>query len=80
MPDINVTEFRKRLPYYLNQVKQGTELRITSRGKAIAKIIPEGDDIEAAKKRLRKLRGTIIKGNIIEPAKHTDWTADADNL
>ena len=80
MPDINVTELRKRLPYYLKQVERGTELRITSRGKVIARIIPEKDEVEAAYKRLMKLRGTMIKDDIIEPVKNTNWTADAENL
>ena len=80
MPEINVTELRKRLPYYLKQVEQGTELRVTSRGRVIARIIPEKDEVEAARNRLMKLRGTVIKGDIIGPVKDTDWTADADNL
>ncbi len=80
MLDINVTELRKRLPYYLKQVERGTELRITSRGKVIARIIPEKDEVEAAYKRLMKLRGTMIKDDIIEPVKNTNWTADAENL
>ena len=80
MPEINITELRNRLPYYLKQVEKGTELRITSRGKAIARIIPEKDEVEAARNRLMKLRGTMIRGNIIKPVKYSDWTADADNL
>ena len=80
MPEINITELRKRLPHYLKQVELGTELRVTSRGRVIARIIPEKDEVEAARNRLMKLRGTVIKGDIIEPVKNTNWTADADNL
>ena len=80
MPEVNVTELRQRLPYYLKQVEKGMELRITSRGKAIAKIVPEEDAVEAARKRLMSLRGTMITGDIQEPVADAEWTADVDNL
>jgi prevent-host-death family protein len=80
MPEVNVTELRQRLPYYLKQVEKGMELLITSRGKTIAKIVPEEDAVEAARKRLMSLRGTMITGDIQEPVPDTEWTADADNL
>ena len=80
MPEINITELRQRLPYYLKQVEKGMELRITSRGKPIARIIPEKDKIEAARKRLMTLQGTMIRKDIIEPGNDAEWNADADNL
>ena len=80
MPEINITELRQRLPYYLKQVEKGMELRITSRGKPIARIIPEKDKIEAARKRLMALRGTMIRKDIMEPVNDAEWNADADNL
>jgi len=80
VPEINITELRNRLPYYLKQVEKGAELRITNRGKPVARIIPEKDDIEAARDRLMQLRGTMIRQDIIEPAEIIDWTGDADNL
>ncbi len=52
MSDINITELRQRLPYYLKQVEKGIELRITNRDKPIARIVPEKDKIETARKRL----------------------------
>ena len=64
MQQVNVTELRSRLPYYLQQVKKGVELRITSHGKSIARIVPECDDVEQARQRLVKLQGTMITGDI----------------
>ena len=80
MPEINITELRQRLPYYLKQVEKGMELRITSRGKPIARIVPEKDKVEGARKRLMALRGTMIRKDIVEPVNDVEWNADADNL
>ena len=80
MPEINITELRQRLPYYLKQVEKGMELRITSRGKPIARIVPEKDKVESARKRLMALRGTMIRKDIVEPVNDVEWNADADNL
>lgn len=80
MPTVNVTEFRNRLPYYLRQVRSGVQLHITCHGKNIAQLIPEPDEVEAARDRLGQLRGTMIIGDIIEPVAAEQWSADADNL
>lgn len=80
MQQVNVTELRNRLPYYLQQVKKGVELQITSHGKSIARIVPERNDAEEARQRLLKLRGTMITGDIIAPVNDVEWGADADNL
>lgn len=80
MQQVNVTELRSRLPYFLQQVKKGVELEITSHGKSIARIVPEPNDVEGARQRLLQLRGTMITGDIVEPIHDVMWGADADNL
>ncbi len=79
MPQVNVTELRNRLPYYLQQVKNGVELHISSHGENIAQLIPEHNNVEAAQTRLDQLKGTMIIKDIVntDPVK---WNADADNL
>ncbi len=79
MPQVNVTELRNRLPYYLRQVKNGVELHVTSHGKNIAQLIPEHNNVEAAQTRLDQLKGTMIIKDIIN-VDTTEWNADADNL
>lgn len=79
MQQVNVTELRNRLPYYIKQVQNGAELQVTSHGKKIARLIPETDNKDEAYNRLMRLRGTMIKGDIVEPV-DGDWNADADNL
>jgi prevent-host-death family protein len=79
MPQVSITEFRNHLPHYMKQVQKGVEFLITSHGKKIARLVPESDAVTEAHNRLMKLRGTMIKGDIIEPA-GGEWHADADNL
>jgi prevent-host-death family protein len=56
MKDVNVTELRKNLPAYLARVRRGERVRVTSRGKVIAEIVPPSaakEGVEAARARLR---------------------------
>ena len=80
MQQVNVTELRNHLPQYLQQVKKGLELQITSHGKSIARLVPERNDVEEAKARLLKLKGTMIIGDITESVEAVEWSGDADNL
>jgi prevent-host-death family protein len=79
MPQVNITEFHNHFPHYMKQVQKGVEFLITSHGKTIARLVPESDAAKEAHNRLMKLRGTMIKGDILEPAGEK-WNADADNL
>ncbi|MDP6688267.1 MAG: type II toxin-antitoxin system prevent-host-death family antitoxin [Alphaproteobacteria bacterium] len=76
---VSITEFRGNLPLYLQKVKTGVELQITSHGKSIARLVPEQDEVEKASARLSKLRGTMITGNVVDPI-DAEWGGDADNL
>jgi prevent-host-death family protein len=80
MSQVNITELRKNLPNYLKKVGKGEELLITSRGKVVARIVPEQDRQALALERLRKQRGTVIIGDIIAPIDEEAWSADEDNL
>jgi antitoxin (DNA-binding transcriptional repressor) of toxin-antitoxin stability system len=53
---VNVTELRKNLPTYLERVRRGQRIRVTSRGKVIAELSPPGaepDEVEAARALLK---------------------------
>ena len=69
MKDVKVSELRQKLPEYLAKVRRGERLRVTSRGKAIAEIAPpapSGDEVAAARARLR---GSVLRyDNPLEPA------------
>jgi prevent-host-death family protein len=79
MSEVNITELRKHLPTYLKQVSQGHEVLITSHGKIIARLIPEKNESEKAKQRLRSLRNECSIGDITSPIDDT-WDAEDDRL
>ena len=79
MLHVKISDLRAHLPDFLKKVSNGEQIQITSHGKTIARIIPEVDQVNAAKKRLDALRGTMIVGDILQPL-DSKWSADADNL
>lgn len=67
MEDVKLTELREKLPAYLKQVAKGRELRITSRGKVVARLLPPEDPVQAARSRLKALRKSARVGDVIAP-------------
>lgn len=52
MRRINVTELRQNLSAHLDKVRRGRRIKVTSRGQAIAEIVPAApklDEAEAAR-------------------------------
>lgn len=74
---VKVTELRQNLPSYLARVKRGEELEVMVHGKVVARIVPEQDRREAARKWLAELRkgGARIVGDIMAPSGDT-WDAE----
>lgn len=77
MSKVKVTELRQNLPAYLARVKRGEELEVMVHGKVVARIVPEQDRREAARRHLAELRrnGARIIGDIINMPKET-WGAE----
>ena len=75
MSEVNVTELRQHLPDYLAEVRKGKELKITVRGKVIARIVPERGVKNAARQRLGVLRTKCKVGDVISPTGER-WTAE----
>ncbi|HEV8520598.1 MAG TPA: type II toxin-antitoxin system prevent-host-death family antitoxin [Burkholderiales bacterium] len=75
MSEVNVTELRQNLPDYLAEVRKGKELKITVRGKVIARIVPEKGVKNAARQRLVVLRTKCKVGDVISPTGER-WTAE----
>jgi prevent-host-death family protein len=59
--DINVTELRQNLPAYLAKVRQGARVRVTSRGKVIAEIVPPSADEATQAAARARLRGSVVR-------------------
>ncbi|MGH8766140.1 MAG: type II toxin-antitoxin system Phd/YefM family antitoxin [Burkholderiales bacterium] len=76
-PKVKVTELRQNLPAYLARVKRGEEIEVMVHGKVVARIVPEQDRAEAARKRLAELRrkGARIIGDIMAPSGEK-WDAE----
>lgn len=74
MREVKVTDLRKNLPAYLAAVQGGEELRVVSRGKVIARLVPEKSAIDAARERLRALRGQVQVGDVLTPL-DVEWEA-----
>ncbi len=77
MIQVNVTEFRNHLPSYLEKVRKGEEVALTSRGKTIARLVPEIQECESAKSRLAEIRKSSWVGDVTSPVKVT-WEAALD--
>lgn len=72
---VKVTDLRNDLPTYLKAVQAGEELSIESRGKIIARLVPDRGAEEAARERLRALRAKVRVGDVISPLGET-WEAE----
>jgi len=64
---VNITEFRNHLPSYLDKVKKGEEIALTSRGKTIARLVPEIQECESARNRLAEIRKNSWVGDVTSP-------------
>jgi prevent-host-death family protein len=80
MIQVNITDLRQHLPAYLKRVEAGEEIRITSRGRVVARIQPEQDPAEEARLWLENLRGGVVLGDVVSPLEDMEWTGDADHL
>lgn len=67
MLTVNVTEFRNHLPVYLDKVKSGEELALTSRGTVVARLVPEIDESIRAREWLAGIRKTSFVGDVTTP-------------
>src|SRR3989304_1293711 len=67
MSEVNITELRQNLPDYLAEVRKGKELKVTVRGKVVARIVPEKGVQNAARQRLAALRTKCKVGGVVRP-------------
>ena len=69
MITVKVTDLRQNLPAYLERVRKGQRIRVTSRGRVIAELSPpsaEPDEVEIER---ALLRGSVIRfDHPLEPA------------
>ena len=75
MSEVSITELRQNLPDYLAEVRKGKELKVTVRGKVIARIVPEKSAKNAARQRLAALRKKCKVGDVVSPTGER-WAAE----
>jgi prevent-host-death family protein len=61
MDDVKVTELRQNLPAYLDKVRRGQRIKLTSRGKVIAEIVPPTADKGETDAARARLRGSVLE-------------------
>ena len=79
MRKVNVTDLRQHLPGYLKQVQKGELIQITSHGKVVARLVPEQDAVEEARKWLKEWRGSAQIGDLLSPI-GDGWEAESDSV
>lgn len=75
MLEVSVTAFRNHVPNYLEKVRNGEDIALTSRGKVVVRLMPPGGGSEYAKQQLAALRATSRIGDVVSPIGE-DWEAD----
>jgi prevent-host-death family protein len=77
MITVNVTALRNRLPEYLGKVRAGEEITVTSRGRVVARIVPDTESAARARQALKSLRESCTIGDVVSPLGEA-WDADRD--
>lgn len=67
MNTIAVSELRSNLMNILKEIKHGSIIHITARGKVIAKLVPPDYTKESAKRKLKEISDTAIIKDIVSP-------------
>jgi prevent-host-death family protein len=79
MDTIQVSKLRANLMKVIKEIKQGSTINITSRGKVVAKLVPPGNNRERVKNKLKEISKSAVLKDIISPIE-ADWEVlDNDN-
>jgi len=75
---VNVTALRQNLPGYLDQVRRGEHILVTSRGEVIAEISPPAVPKDEAAAARARLKGSVVRYDapfepVLDPA---EWKAN----
>ena len=78
MTSVNVTELRQNLPAYLEKVRKGQRICVTSRGKVIAELAPPTAPVDEARAARGVLAASVVRyDRPFEPAiEPGEWEAN----
>lgn len=71
---VAVSKLRENMVHFLKKVQRGESITITSRGAAVARLVPIEKETEASRKRLELLRKTAFVGDVVSPIEE-EWNA-----
>ena len=72
MESIGVSKLRENMVQFLNRVRRGESITITSRGTEIAMLIPIKRKKEVSRNTLKQLRKTAVVGDVVSPIEE-EW-------
>ncbi len=75
MQTIAVSNFRAKIMTFLKEVENGSSIKITSRGKVVARLVPPDFTKKSAKQELIKIGANAKLFDIISPINEV-WNAD----
>lgn len=75
MDTIAVSELRANLMKILKEIKAGSEINITSRGKVIAKLVPPDNVTYEAKAKLAEVAESAVLYDLVAPIDE-QWDAE----
>jgi prevent-host-death family protein len=67
MTSIGISEFRANMNLVLQKVQKGEIVTLTSRGRAVARLVPPDFAQLSAREALAQLRPTAIVGDVLSP-------------
>ena len=78
MSVVKVTDLRQNLPAYLDQVRKGEHILVTSRGEVIAEISPPSAPSDEAAAARTRLEGSVVRYDapfepVLDPS---EWEAN----
>lgn len=72
MESVGVRDLRQNLSRYLVQVKEGESLRVTERGREVARLVPSGPADSAIARLVAERGATMPTANLLELAARSD--------
>jgi prevent-host-death family protein len=72
MESVGVRDLRQNLSRYLVQVKEGGTLRVTERGREVARLVPSGPPDSAIARLVTERGATMPTANLLELAARSD--------
>jgi len=76
MESVGVSQFRERLPVFMEKVKNRATITITSRGRGVARLVPVEDERATTRRALDRLAQNAEVVDVRSPI-DADWDAQA---